>query len=240
MIRLVRVADREPRTARGPLLWSQRLQVPLERGGRARRSPPLVSLDEVALSGSELEPDGEDGFTECVTYVCEGGLESTASLKPLMAGDFHYRARRPSGRSRLTFSRAGARGARLFRLWVQGADAQQLRPSSSRRVGAADRRGSLCLVASQEGERSALRLQQDVSLFSSTLEEGTHIAHALGEDRFAWLYVIEGRVLLNNIRLSAGDAASVDEMLGISLLASSPAELLLVDMTVGIAPPMLS
>lgn len=233
MIRVIRAEERERPNARHGQLWRQRLGVPLRRGGRGRSSPPVVTLDEVMLASGVPEPEAEPDAAECITYVCEGALDGPAPMPKMLAGDFQYRPRLSTASAPFALTHAGPRGARLFRLWLDAEPLAEAPGAEVRRVGHAPRRDRLCLIASRGGARDSLRLRQDVSLFSASLDQGTHVSHALGTGRFAWIYVLDGALLLNNIKLHDGDAVSVDEMIGISLLAASPVEFLLVDMTAG-------
>ena len=236
MIRLIRAEERARPNLRGGKLWSQHLVAPVARRSTAPHVPLTVTLDEVLLGGGAPEPEAEPDSVEGITYVFEGGLDPAPPMKAMLAGDFHYRCRRRRGAVPFALSHAGGRGARLFRLWFHaGAELRHL-PSRLHRVGMANQRDRLCLIASPDGRRGSLPLRHDVAFFSSSLEQGTHVSHALGAGRFAWIYVVRGGLLLNNIKLRDGDAATVDELMGISLLASTPVELLLVDM--GLAPPV--
>jgi hypothetical protein len=95
---------------------------------------------------------------------------------------------------------------------------------------AADRRGTLLLVASPDGRDGSLRTRQDVRLLAAVLLRGHHVVHELPPGRGAWLHVVEGTVKLGGAILSAGDGAGVTGASAISITALQPASVLLLEL----------
>jgi redox-sensitive bicupin YhaK (pirin superfamily) len=62
------------------------------------------------------------------------------------------------------------------------------------------------------------------------LSPGKHVVHELGQDRRAWLHLVEGEVTLGDVVLSTGDGAGVTAERVVSLTARVETEILLVDL----------
>jgi len=54
--------------------------------------------------------------------------------------------------------------------------------------------------------------------------------HALEPDRSAWLHVVEGHILMNDLSLQTGDGAGLSGEISVSFTAQMPTEVLLFDL----------
>ena len=75
----------------------------------------------------------------------------------------------------------------------------------------AERQGVLKLIASSDGKEDSLSLRQDVQMYSSRLAKGNHIVHELKSGRRAWLHVVKGQILMNDLKLQTGDGVGITE-----------------------------
>ncbi len=94
----------------------------------------------------------------------------------------------------------------------------------------ADRRGILRLIASPDGKEASLKIQQDVQMYSTLLNKGNHMIHELKPGRKAWLHVVSGKIMLNELELKTGDGAGISDDIGVSFTAQEPTEILLFDL----------
>ena len=169
---------------------------------------------------------------EVVTYVLEGALaqkDSVGSWAAIGAGEFqrmickHGVRHSASNASRVQW-------AHIFQMWLRPGPTR-LEPShEQRRFSAAQRRGTLCVVASPDGRNESLRLREDVVIFSALLDEGQHLIHELGPKRSAWLHIVSGEVGLADLVLTAGDGVGITAERAVSLTAREKTELLLFDL----------
>jgi redox-sensitive bicupin YhaK (pirin superfamily) len=169
---------------------------------------------------------------EIVTYVREGALafeDSMGRSGIIQTGEFQrMTAGRGIRHSEANASRAN--WAHSFQMWLQPSQAG-LEPShEQKRFSAAERRGGLCIVASPDGERGSLHIHQDARIYSSLLDPGQHVVHALSPGRVAWLHVVAGEVLLGDVILSAGDGAGITSDRAVSVTARAETEILLFDL----------
>jgi redox-sensitive bicupin YhaK (pirin superfamily) len=89
----------------------------------------------------------------------------------------------------------------------------------------------LLLVGSADGREGSITIHQDVNFYASLLSKAETVSHILGANRVAWLQVASGKVLLNNLQLSAGDGAAITEESLITLEGNSPStEVLMFEM----------
>lgn len=94
----------------------------------------------------------------------------------------------------------------------------------------AERQGTLKLIASTDGRDSSLQIDQDVQMYSTYINKGNHIVHPLKIGRFAWLQVIKGEILMQDLHLLIGDGAGLSDERSVSFTAKGPAEVLLFDL----------
>jgi len=74
-----------------------------------------------------------------------------------------------------------------------------------------EKTGKLKLVASNDSRDGSLKINQDVSVFNSILQEDEEVSYDLAEKRHAWLQVVKGAVELNGEKLNASDGAAISE-----------------------------
>ena len=94
----------------------------------------------------------------------------------------------------------------------------------------AERQGVLKLIASSDGRESSLPIHLGVEIFSTYIHKGNHIIHELKSGRTAWLHLVKGSVLINDVPLEAGDGAGFSDERSVSFTANLPAEILLFDL----------
>lgn len=168
---------------------------------------------------------------EIIRYVREGslavqGADGTSAL--LHAGEFQCRSPGPGGRQDSS-NPSAADVARVFEVWLRLAG--WLEPGQQqRRFSAAERRGSLCIVASPDGRRGSLHIHQDALLYSALLDPGQHVVHELAPGHGVWLHLVAGEVALHDVILGPGDGAGISADRAVSLTAREPVEVLLLDL----------
>lgn len=192
----------------------------------------LESLDEDRLSPGfsvRIQPRHD---VEIVTYVLEGKVaygDSTGGSGLIQAGEFR-RMSAARGRRHSETNASRTEWAHLFRFGLAASDAALGESHEQRRFSAAERRGVLCVVASQDGRRGSLRVRQDARLHSALLDPGQHLVHELAPGRSAWLHVVRGELRVGDLVLSRGDGAGFQADRAVSLTARTESEVLLLDL----------
>ena len=169
---------------------------------------------------------------EIVTYVQAGALiqgDAVGRTSRLQAGEF----RRTSGRRGMiqsTANKSRTERAHVFQSWI-ASDQNSLKPGGEqKRFPLAERRGLLRLIASPDGREGSLRIHQDIRIYSSLLDRGTHLVHELSPGRRGWLHVVAGRIMLADHSLGAGDGVGLADEIAVSFTGQEPSEILLFDL----------
>lgn len=193
---------------------------------------PLLRFDEGFLPSGASLPLPPHSNADLVTFVYEGALVyddaegfsdviHTGEVQRTTAGHgVHHRA-----------LSAGRRRVHLIQLSIQRDRDGPPASSEQKRFSAAERRGLLCVVASPDARRGSLRIYQDARVYSSLLDLGQHIVHPLAEGRGAWLHVVSGALSLDDLVLTAGDAAAIKVRRSVSFTARAQSEVLLIDLS---------
>jgi redox-sensitive bicupin YhaK (pirin superfamily) len=86
------------------------------------------------------------------------------------------------------------------------------------------------IVPENAGDGKALHIHQDAAIYVSSLAPGSKVEHRLAEGRKAYVFVIEGRVKLNDNTMETRDAAKVENEGSLQIQAEKPTELILLDL----------
>lgn len=117
----------------------------------------------------------------------------------------------------------------FFQIWVQP-DTPRLSPSYDQKTFApAIWQNRLALLASNHPEPGTVALNTDASLYRAMLTEKKNITYTTGKDRNLFLYVIEGKALINGRMLSAGDQARVKDEEQLTISGAESADLILIE-----------
>lgn len=85
-------------------------------------------------------------------------------------------------------------------------------------------------IVNPGGTEGAARLYQDASVYLGRIDAGTGLEYRLAAGRHAWIQVISGSILVNDIAMEAGDGAAVSDETLLRLAAVTKAELLVFDL----------
>jgi quercetin 2,3-dioxygenase len=175
---------------------------------------------------------------EGLTYVVEGtfGHEDNVggAFGPLPAGSVQ-RMTLGSGALHSELNASKDEPMRFIQIWILP-DTPDLTPEVEQRVFTKeDRSNRLLKVIGPEGGE-VVKVHQDASVHVSALDAEAEAAHPLGDGRGAYLYVIQGEVILNGEQMATGDAAKVTDEDALTIQASQPSELILVDVPMQFEP----
>lgn len=201
------------------------------------RSLRVINEDRIAPK-SEFGTHGHRDM-EIITYLLSGALAHKDSLgtgSTIRPGEVQ-RMSAGTGVMHSERNPGDSEPAHLLQIWILP-DRRGHEPSyEQKRFPDAERRGRLRLVASPDGADGSVSIHQDARLYSTLLQPGESVQHALGAGRGAWVQVASGAVTLEGgaaggkpVRLSAGDGAALEQESGVSLTAITPAEVLLFDL----------
>ena len=193
------------------------------------RSLRVINEDRVApRTGFGTHPHRD---MEIITYVLSGQIEhrdSLGSVGLLRAGEVQ---RMTAGTGVLHSEKNQSDEALHFlQIWILP-ERKGLTPSYEQKAFTEqERQGRFRLVVSPEGQDGALKVHQDMRLYSTLLNAGERAEHTLAPGRHAWLQVARGTGTLNGQPVQAGDGVAVSEESRLVLEASGPLEALLFDL----------
>ncbi len=167
-----------------------------------------------------------------VTYVREGMIVYKGPLGKidiLETKDFHA-ANVASDGKQYTFDASPNEDAHIFQSGFTPRKGALKKEGVKKLFTYADRKGILRLIASPDGRNSSLAIEQDVQIYSTFINKGNHMIHELSPGRDAWLHVVKGHILLNDLNLYTGDGAGLAMELSASFTAQEPTEILLFDL----------
>ncbi len=190
----------------------------------------VINEDWIAPSGGFGAHSHRD--MEIITYVLEGALEHKDSLGTgaiIKPGD----AQRMSAGTGIThseFNNSTTEAVHLLQIWILP-DTTGIEPSYEQRNFPLDEKlGKLRLIAAKDGRVGAVKINQDIDLYTSVLRNGDHIVHNLQPNRYAWLQVASGEIKVNDRALIAGDAIAVSDSESLNISTNTDAEILLFDL----------
>ncbi|QDT44144.1 Quercetin 2,3-dioxygenase [Gimesia alba] len=169
---------------------------------------------------------------EIVTYVLEGALEHKDSMghgEVLRAGEFQ-RMSAGTGITHSEFNPSETEPVHLYQIWLYP-ERKGIEPSyEQKRFPRSEQQNQLRLVASPQAEQGALLIHQDAQIFLSQIDKGETVSYELAEGRHAWLQVLRGTVVLNDMPLETSDGAAISDIREITILATDNAEIMLFDL----------
>ena len=169
---------------------------------------------------------------EIISYVLEGGLQHRDSMgtgSVIRPGDVQ-RMSAGTGVQHSEFNASRTDPVHFYQIWLTP-ERRGIQPGYEQKAfPAEERQDALRLIASPDGARGSLTIHQDARLYAATLTPGKDVIHSLARDRFSWVQVTRGRVLLNGQELREGDGASVAQEPELQLSAEKGGEVLLFDL----------
>ncbi|HEY9698888.1 MAG TPA: pirin family protein [Trichocoleus sp.] len=170
---------------------------------------------------------------EIISYVLEGALEHKDSIgtgSVIRPGDVQ-RMSAGTGIQHSEYNASKTEPVHFLQIWILP-EQEGIAPGYEQKTFTEDeKRGTFCLVGSQDGRDGSITIHQNVNLYASVLQNGETVNHPLVEGRVAWLQVVRGAVQLNDRSLAAGDGAAITQEAQITLQGTADnAEVLLFDM----------
>jgi len=199
----------------------------------------LAAFDEMRLPPGGVCTPRRRNEAEIVTYVYKGALaqeNSNGCTAVMHAGEFH----RMTAARRVRHKEANASQTdwvHVFRISLGPICASADCSNDQKRFAAAQRRNVLCIIASPDGRNESLHLREDAVVCSSLLDPGHHIIYELKPERRAWIHLVYGEAIMDDIVLTAGDGIGVAIAPSVSLTVQEAAEILLIDLGPSLSAP---
>lgn len=192
---------------------------PTRMGFRALR----VINEDVIAGGSGFSEHGHDHF-EILTFLLSGEIEhkdSAGHAGRLRAGDVQLISS-GTGIKHSERNPSSQHSAHAFQIWVHGnADASP--PRYQVLSGGLINGASPRLIASPMELEGALQIRAPVSIWAASGQLGESCTHEISSDRYGWLQVLEGIVMVDvdgepsPLELRGGDALQLSSVKQVAL-----------------------
>jgi redox-sensitive bicupin YhaK (pirin superfamily) len=189
-----------------------------------------VINDDTVLGGGGFDTHPHRDM-EIITYVISGALQHRDSMghsAVMRAGDVQ-RISAGTGIAHSEFNYSPIEPVHLLQIWVLP-DRKGAKPSYAEKSFAQAPAGQLNLITSKTGRDGSIPINQDAEVFVARLNAGDTVTHKLQPNRYAWLQVAVGEVVLNGQVLKAGDGAAVSEESLLKVEGKAPSQVLLFDL----------
>jgi len=169
---------------------------------------------------------------EIISYVLAGELEHKDSMgtgSVIRPGDVQVMSA-GTGVQHSEFNPSREKPVHFLQIWIvpkfTGAPARY----QQKFFDAAEKRGRVRLIVSQDGRAGSLEIGQDANLYAALLDGAERIEHEIAPARRAYVHVARGAVKLNGQKLDAGDGAKIEDERTLALAEGRGAEVLLFDL----------
>lgn len=198
--------------------------------------PLRVFNDDVVQpsNGFDMHPHRD---MEIITYVIDGELEHRDHLGHrglLKPGDMQVMS---AGRGIMHSEKNPSKTTpvRLNQIWIMPRKKGNAPKYDQKPFDASQRLNTLLPIVSSDESDAPLKIDQDTTLYVSTLEAGKSVEHTIGTGRRVYLFVIQGPgVLVNGTSLGAGDQAKIEDESSLKIEAAQNAngatEFILIDL----------
>ena len=169
---------------------------------------------------------------EIISYVIEGALEHKDSMgngSVINPGDVQYMSA-GKGVNHSEFNHSKEDITHFLQIWILPNDKGLAPQYDQKRFLEKDKLGKLKLLCSPDGQDGSIFIRQDVNLYGSILPEKGQVDFDIKSNRYVWIQLIKGNLLVNDHILQEGDGVSFSEENKIQILAKEKSEFLLFDM----------
>ena len=194
------------------------------------RSLRVINEDRIQPGGGFPTHGHRD--MEIITYMLQGSLEHKDSLGTgsiIQRGEVQ-RMSAGTGIRHSEFNPSSTNTAHFLQIWLIP-DRENLPPSYEQQsFNLFKNPGQFQLMATPHNVENTLRIHQDVNLYAACLPSSHRISYSLPPQRYAWIQVAKGEVILNEIPLTIGDGAAIAQETELTFTATNDAEILLFDL----------
>lgn len=193
---------------------------------------PLRVFNDDVVEGGGGFPLHPHRDMEIISYVLKGGLQhqdhlgGNGVIKP---GEVQVMSA-GKGIMHAEFNASKTEPAHFLQLWIVPRSKGNKPRWEQKEFTAADRAGKLLPIASGHDENGAPYIDQDATVYVSSLKQGETLTHTASPGRKAYLFMIEGSVTVNRIDLARGDQARIADEAKLEIAATQEAELMLLDL----------
>lgn len=169
---------------------------------------------------------------EIFSYVLEGALEHKDTLgtgSVIRPGDVQLMSA-GSGVAHSEFNHSHEEGVHFLQIWIVPNVGGATPNYQQQHFSVEDKRGRLKLIIAPDGQDGALQVRQDARVYAGLFDGDESAELTLDADRYAYVHVARGSVVLNGQALGAGDGVKVRNEQRLQLSQGVDAEVLVFDL----------
>ncbi|MGE5384380.1 MAG: pirin family protein [Betaproteobacteria bacterium] len=169
---------------------------------------------------------------EIISYVISGNLAHKDSLgngASIPPGDVQ-RMSAGTGVTHSEFNNARDQVTHFLQIWIRPRITGIAPGYEQKTFSESDKRGRLCLIASENGSDGSVTIHADASLYAGLFDGAESAIHTLNPQRKACLHLVRGEISVNGRSLEAGDAVLVENEPRLVLSYARDAEVLVFDL----------
>lgn len=190
----------------------------------------VINDDQIAASkGFGTHPHKN---MEIFTYILEGALEHKDSMgngSVIKAGDIQLMSA-GSGITHSEFNPSNSHKTHSLQIWVMP-NTENTQPNYQQHsLSPEEKRGKLKLIISPDGEENSLYIRQDIRIYSGLFDAREQAIFTIPENRYVYLHVAKGSLIVNDLVFNAGDGARIRHERQLTFSHGDNAEILLFDM----------
>jgi len=119
---------------------------------------------------------------------------------------------------------------KFLQIWIEP-DQQGLTPSYQElSLNDIREENKLALFASNDKKDKVIHVNQDVRIYYGQLQDDKLIDYTTQKDRGVWIQVIDGSLKVNNVNLSKGDGAAIEQLDQVKIQSINQSQFLLFDL----------
>jgi redox-sensitive bicupin YhaK (pirin superfamily) len=192
----------------------------------------LRVINEDRISGGSGFGKHPHRDMEIISYVVKGALEhqdTMGNLAVIRPGEVQ-KLSAGTGMMHSEQNKSESDETHFFQIWISP-NKTGLAPSYGQKSFENQLKNQkLVLAISQDGRDGSIAIQQDADIHLSKLKALDQIEFQVRKNRGAWIQVIDGKLSINDISLSAGDAISMDSEGILKIAALEASEIMIFDL----------
>lgn len=169
---------------------------------------------------------------EIISYVLSGELahqDSMGNIKGIPPGDVQ-RMSAGTGVTHSEFNHAKDQVTHFLQIWIEPS-VQDIRPDYEQKtIPVTEKRGTLRLAASPDGENGSVIIHADAKLYIGLFDGNEHATLDIDPQRKAYVHLIDGELVVNDQKMTSGDALLLEQENEIRISHANKAEVLVFDL----------
>ncbi|MBU3548171.1 pirin family protein [Polynucleobacter sp. P1-05-14] len=191
----------------------------------------VINEDRVA-AGMGFGKHGHRNM-EIISYVLSGELahqDSMGNVEGIPPGDVQ-RMSAGSGVTHSEFNHAKDQTTHFLQIWIEP-NVLEIEPSYEQKtIPAIEKSGKLRIIASPTGNDGAVKIHADAKIYAGVFNNSQSACLELNINRKAYVHLIRGSLMINNQKLTGGDALMIENEPSLQISDGVDAEVLFFDLS---------